>query len=279
MHERFGGQQQGGIATPSRSKRVLLFEYPEGAAYGYNYDGWQPGGSYHYTGQGTEGDQTFTALNSAVLDSGRELHLFKETADTVLTYLGQFTPDLTEPYRREDAPDRNEEMRSVLVFHLRPVGDVTEPVASTPVAGATGAREIPVEASNVDSFASNPAAGPTRAERREAALIGRYVTWLAEQGQLTVRHLIPLPGRSSSNYTDIFNKHTRELIEAKGTAARSYVRMALGQVLDYARYVEHDRKAVLLPTQPADDLVSLLTSHGIACIYETSAGVFARTDP
>lgn len=279
LHERFGGQRQGVIATPSGGKRVLIFESSEGASYGHNYDGWQPDGSYHYTGQGTEGDQTFTAMNTAVLDSGRELHLFKESADTVLTYLGQFAADPVEPYRREDAPDINDDMRSVLVFHLRPVDEVTRAPATLPAVPAASAREIPVEAKNVDSFASNPSAGPTRAERREAALIGRYVTWLAARGQQTVRHLIPVPGQSSSNYTDVFNKHTRELIEVKGVAARNYVRMALGQVLDYARYVEHDHKAVLLPTRPADDLVTLLTSNDIACIYEPHEGTFDRVDP
>lgn len=73
------------------------------------------------------------------MDASRKLHLFKETADTVLTYLGQFQADATAPYRREDAPDTNTDMRSVLVFHLWPVGDV----APSPEVAPSATHHIP----------------------------------------------------------------------------------------------------------------------------------------
>ena len=48
------------------------------------------------------------------------------------------------------------------------------------------------------------------------------------------------------------------LYEAKGSAERMSIRLALGQVLDYGRYVEGSRLAILLPEAPAADLVELL---------------------
>lgn len=52
------------------------------------------------------------------------------------------------------------------------------------------------------------------------------------------------------------------------------VRLALGQILDYGRYVEGSRLAVLLPDAPTDDLVGLLEQHDIGCVIETTPGNF-----
>lgn len=126
---------------------------------------------------------------------------------------------------------------------------------------ATSSRSIPLEEHATAAFVSNPAKGPTFAERREAALVERYGRWLAEHGQAATRNEIRLASQPRPLYTDLFNEHTRELVEAKGTATRNQVRLGLGQVLDYARYVEHERLAVLLPVRPAEDLVELLTAY------------------
>ena len=40
IHERFRGQRQGGISTPSEHPFIFLFTGESGAAYGYN-DGWK----------------------------------------------------------------------------------------------------------------------------------------------------------------------------------------------------------------------------------------------
>jgi hypothetical protein len=45
-------------------------------------------------------------------------------------------------------------------------------------------------------------------------------------------------------------------------------------VLDYGRYVEGSRLAVLLPEAPAADLVELLEAHGVGCVVETTPGNF-----
>jgi hypothetical protein len=55
IHRRNGGQQQGGISTPKGSTNILLFTSSGGRAYGYHFDGPQPDGTYHYTGEGQVG--------------------------------------------------------------------------------------------------------------------------------------------------------------------------------------------------------------------------------
>ena len=65
------------------------------------------------------------------------------------------------------------------------------------------------------------------------------------------------------------------LYEAKGTAERMSVRLALGQVLDYGRFISGAELAVLLPGPPAADLVELLESHNVGCVVESNLGQFA----
>jgi hypothetical protein len=77
----------------------------------------------------------------------------------------------------------------------------------------------------------------------------------------------------------LYDSDNSELIEAKASAERDSVRLALGQLLDYARYVHHERRAVLLPNRPDSDLIDLLSNHGISCIYETRDSMFERADP
>ena len=183
-------------------------------------------------------------------------------------------PDDHEPYYRTDAPDTTSEIRSVLVFRLWPVDSGTPPTSSPCDDDGPIVSEIPLEAHNVASFAANPATGPTDVERREAALVQRYSAWIAAQGISTVRNKIRIAGRPL--LTDVFTQQTKELVEAKGSARRDSVRLALGQILDYARYVKPDSLAVLLPVQPPEDMVTLLADYGVHCVYETDPGKFER---
>lgn len=55
-------------------------------------------------------------------------------------------------------------------------------------------------------------------------------------------------------------------MEAKGSATRNDLRMALVQILDYGRSLDHAHKAVLLPSEPPRDLESLLDDYGVGLI-------------
>lgn len=55
LHRDYGGQQQGGICTPSRFPIVLLFTGESGTQHGYR-DGWQNDGLFLYTGEGQRGE-------------------------------------------------------------------------------------------------------------------------------------------------------------------------------------------------------------------------------
>ena len=79
IHDTCGGQERGGIATPQDSKFVFLFTGESGETYGYQ-DGWQPDGSFYYTGEGQLGDMQFVRGNRAIRDhreDGTDLLLFQ----------------------------------------------------------------------------------------------------------------------------------------------------------------------------------------------------------
>lgn len=143
---------------------------------------------------------------------------------------------------------------------------------STPVLAVevTAVTSIPTEALQRERFCFERAATGTAA-REEALLTARFESYLASQGRSTGRFRIQAPGIPPL-YTDVADMTERVVYEAKSSSDRMSVRLALGQILDYARYLEDWHLAVLLPEPPDDDLISLLMGHDVGCVVETSLG-------
>lgn len=109
--------------------------------------------------------------------------------------------------------------------------------------------------------------------QNEARLTERFQEYLECHGRHVMRYRIT-PAGFPPLYSDLVDTTGNTLYEAKGSADRMSVRLALGQVLDYGRYVEGSRLAVLLPDAPAGDLVELLEQHNVGCVIETAPGHF-----
>src|SRR5262249_41223713 len=77
--------------------------------------------------------------------------------------------------------------------------------------------------------------------------------------------IFPTPD-SPPLYTDLYNASTHELVEAKASARRADVRMGIGQLADYRRFLEAPRCVLLLPQAPSDDLLDLLRVEGIGLL-------------
>jgi hypothetical protein len=293
--QRFGGAKYGGIEMSSTTPNVFVYSDPSrGEVYGYNFDGWNADRTlFLYTGEGRRGDQLMREGNKAIVEhaaSGRALRLFVAdgmvpgTAKKNHRYVGEFEVDQAQPYLVEEAPDEPGEDRTVFVFRLRPVGealireqdasDVGEP------ADTSAAHLIPPEAHNTDTF-DNAGSPPTTAERRESELLSRLMANLERQGHIVSRWRLHPPGEVRPLLTDPYDETTRELFEAKGTATRVAVRAAIGQLLDYRRHipVADLRLTVLLPHRPSDDLVALVLTCSMSCMYEDEPGAFRRAIP
>ena len=135
--------------------------------------------------------------------------------------------------------------------------------------------KIEPESRAVEQFMSS-AISERVAERREAALITKYLEFRRASALPRLQRLKIKPtGEVQPLFTDIYDPMTKLIIEAKGTVTREAIRMAVGQLLDYSRFVDQPKLAVLLPEVPGgEDLLGLLHSHSIAVIAPTSDGLF-----
>jgi hypothetical protein len=281
IHDRFGGGRQAGITRASGTSDFLLFSSNIGKRRGFNFDGWKSDGAFHYSGEGQAGDQLLTRGNAAVLDHaarGFRLRLFERSTGPAYRYLGEFRVDPVLPWYAEEAPDQFGDLRKVLIFRLIPVAKESTVGASTENADENAGHDAADQPRHPTNEAVVNAESPA-AERREAELVRRYVAFLQASGYPVDRRRIPYPGVDSSLLIDVFDRRRRELVESKSSASRQHVRLALGQLFDYARYIEHDSLAVLLPSDPGQDLVELLHGVNVVCIYEQSPGAFVRLDP
>jgi 5-methylcytosine-specific restriction enzyme A len=119
IHGPYGGQQQGGICTPSQHPLIIIFTGESGEQHGYN-DGWTDAGTYRYFGEGQIGDMAFERGNRALRDhikEGKDLLMFQTLGRRGVRFMGQFS---CCGYEYEEAPDREGDMRRAIVFDLAP---------------------------------------------------------------------------------------------------------------------------------------------------------------
>ncbi|GLW69990.1 hypothetical protein Kpho02_22890 [Kitasatospora phosalacinea] len=349
IRQEFGGSPQGGICPSDEKKSVNLYSDPSiGEHVGY-YDGWlaeedELGPVFEYTGAGLTGDQTFDGPfgmgNRSILrhaEQGRKLRVFiragtiKGTATATHRYVGTFNLDQRLPYVWRKVRGENGEVRSVIVFRLRPDGAFKSSAADTiPAAKKTtvefvqfqpitasmlnsgpatqGALSLPSQRQGAKSSARKrttnastegvfvvseafntemslrAATAASIAVRREAALTKSYRAHLEAAGHTVGAFQIRVEGLSSTLRTDLYDATSHVLYEAKGSSSREDVRMAIGQLLDYSRYVKTDahphepRQAILLPAAPDPDIRVLLERHQIGLVHQLSDGQFTGPD-
>lgn len=99
----------------------------------------------------------------------------------------------------------------------------------------------------------------------EFKLQSAFGRWLAASE--TPAELLSLPTAGIMIEPDFHVPLRSWIVEAKKSEARPYVRLAIGQVLDYVAVADSHgidaRPVVLLPRRPAADLVALLARHRI----------------
>lgn len=112
-----------------------------------------------------------------------------------------------------------------------------------------------------------------RAVRREARLVRSYEAYLNLRGETVVRTKVPPSAGTHPLFSDLYNPGRDQLIEATAQAGRNDIRMAIGQLADYARFMTSSvSRAVLVDTRPHPDLLALLDSQGIAAIWRHGDG-------
>jgi hypothetical protein len=285
LHDRYGGGRFGGIEPSAKTPNVLLFTSAYGSEFGYNFDEELEDGSFLYTGDGQVGpqDPDFGG-NKAILEhrkKGRSLRLFEEAdKKTFVRYLGEFELGNQEPEYRV-APDREGNERTVLVFHLSPVGKtkIRSSKKETQKIPTITFQEPERNITNLHEKSTQ--ANVTIATRREAQLQNRYVEYLRSKGKDVGTVKISIPESNAPLKADLVNRTDLQVIEVKAGITRGYIRGAIGQVLEYVYQLQRIRNetwtpAILLPDQPSEDLQGFIKSLGIELIWESEQGFSSR---
>jgi 5-methylcytosine-specific restriction protein A len=120
IHQVYGGQQQGGMSTPSRFPVIFLFTSDSGHVHGYR-DAYREDGVFCYTGEGQEGDMTMTGSNKALRDHEllkKTVYLFeasKSIGKGKARYVGEAS---YLGHHLEQRPDTSGASRMAIVFEL-----------------------------------------------------------------------------------------------------------------------------------------------------------------
>jgi hypothetical protein len=136
-------------------------------------------------------------------------------------------------------------------------------------------RRVPVESHLAEAYPVRTVTEDVEAHRFEAELVERLCSWwAARDGSDAVCRLEIRPTPDSSPlYVDAFNAATNELVEAKASTSRSDIRMGVGQLADYRRFVDGEPTCLLLlPEKPSDDLFDLLVSLRLSLLVPAGSG-------
>lgn len=91
IHNRYGGNRQGGIAPSAKFPYIFIFSGKSGAQYGYK-DGWDNPNIFSYTGEGQKGDMRFIKGNLALrehLNNGKRVFLFEVEKSTFVKFIAE----------------------------------------------------------------------------------------------------------------------------------------------------------------------------------------------
>jgi hypothetical protein len=156
-------------------------------------------------------------------------------------------------------PEVNPEARKVCEWMERQLTEQEKPGGEL--------REVPLRKSKKSDYEVRSPKQVKKLQRHEEKLLHDYRRWLAAEG----RQLTAL--KYGRNECDAWEAERRNLIEAKARACREDVRMAVGQLYDYAfqmrEQFENPNKAILVPNQPPGDSVKWLEPLGIKLIWRS----------
>lgn len=286
IHVFVGGSGQHGMTSCLNGSAFLVFHNKTaGKKYGYDrWEGWQSDGTFHYTGQGVKGDQRFTRSNKSLLQmsaSGKPIHLFQtDKKGNPYEYIGLVTLG-DPPFELKLAPDETGEERQVIVFQLIPLGHTKSPelIHSSNLVESFEGNWTPPK---VDSYSSTATPKiPTQIEVVEMQLQARFGNYMKSIGETVRTITISLQGQKGFLKPDFYLESRNWVVEAKPSASREHIRLAIGQVLDYANLLKMGGKqvepAVLLPMPPPQDLGNLMQELHIHLIIETEPGEYTFT--
>ena len=283
MHKLIGGSFRHGMTKCNDGRDFLLFhDLKNSKKFGYDkWEGFQADGSFHYSGQGTIGDQKLTRANLGLVKAsaqGLPIHLIESVGGTC-TYLGQYILG-DPPFSIERAPDvKGEFERDIFVFKLIPISNYMDFDLSLHLNGKVEGTDSPWVSPAFETILLSDLSTPRiQIERVENRLQAEFGEYMVSNGHQVVTHSFYVKGLKGTLKPDFWIQCLGMVVEAKPSDAREFIRLAIGQVLDYAnlsRLEGHPMTpAILVPNRPSPDLCSLIKELGITLIFKNRENDF-----
>lgn len=121
IHDRFGGNRQGGIASSAKFPYIFIFSGDAGHQHGYK-DQWENENIFSYTGEGQISDMSFIRGNLALrehLNKGKRVFLFVYVAKGIVRFESELELIDFDFFK---GPDSNGNERTAIKFFLKRVG-------------------------------------------------------------------------------------------------------------------------------------------------------------
>ena len=113
-------------------------------------------------------------------------------------------------------------------------------------------------------------------DRFEHELQRKFGEYLEAKSHQVQKYSFAIDETKGSLKPDLLVNCLQMVVEVKASGAREYVRMAIGQVLDYANLSRiagtNFAPALVLPSSPSSDLCELIHRLGIMLIVENGNG-------
>lgn len=126
LHDRYGGSRQRGISTPNKHKLIFIFDSGMDEEFGYK-NGWnEDDGLYYYSGEGQEGNQSFSFGNKALLnhvENGEDVYLFESLGRGTYRFVDQL---ILIGYDIQFGIDKYHNQREVIIFAFEPLHVIQE---------------------------------------------------------------------------------------------------------------------------------------------------------
>ncbi len=121
IHDRFGGNRQGGISPSGKHPYIFIFTGAAGHQHGYK-DTWENPKVFSYTGEGQLGNMEFKMGNLGLRDhvrNGKRVFLFEQTRKAFVRFISEL---VLLDFDYEAIPDRSGEQRRGIKFFFQRVG-------------------------------------------------------------------------------------------------------------------------------------------------------------
>jgi hypothetical protein len=166
-------------------------------------------------------------------------------------------------------------MQADQVYRIRVVNEARRRLeklshASVPGLGSW-VRLVDPEVMEAEESDVSPPLATGHMVRAEAQLVRRYRRWLDPLGERLRGLQITAADRTLR--VDLYDTQIDVVIEAKAEPTRENIRYAVGQLIDYRRYLHTlPAIAILLPAAPSADLVALPAEVGAGVIWPLDEG-------